>query len=99
MGSHLCLFAVVFDESDALGNFGHAVVPVVLVFDGDIPLKALRLQFIEAGLDVGHTRPEGHVVGAGARLVQVFEVAADDPAFEVSEMTSTSTSYSLPSTT
>src|SRR2546430_14112970 len=39
-------------EADALGHVRHRTIPVMLIFDGDIALESLALQFVEDGRDV-----------------------------------------------
>ena len=46
------LFAVVAHELDALLHFGHVVVPVVFVFQRDVPLEVLLFQLVEDALDL-----------------------------------------------
>src|ERR1041384_6726670 len=71
------------DKPDALGDLRHGLLPVVFVFDGNVALEVLALEFAEDGGNVGHSRAVRQVVRVRfAELVEVFQVAADDPAFE-----------------
>src|SRR4029453_16854436 len=79
------LLAVLANEIDALLDFRHAVVPVVLVFDGDVSLKALLLQFVQDLADAANAGSIGHVMARRTEVALVLKVAADDPALEHSQ--------------
>ena len=44
LGAH---FRVGAEVADALGDFGEIVLPVVLVFDGDVAAKSVFANFVE----------------------------------------------------
>lgn len=75
--------AVAADETDALRNLGHRGFPMIFVLDGNVTLEALLFQLVQNGRNVANARAVGQVVRVEfAELVQVFQVTADDPAFE-----------------
>ena len=82
MSDESLLRAVTANKTDALGDFGNGVIPVVLVFDGNVPREPLRLQFIEHGGNVRHAGAVGHIVRLRALLIQVLHVTADDVSLE-----------------
>ena len=55
---------------------------MIFVFDRDIAGKALIFEFLQNRRNVGNTFPVRHIVSVMSELVQVFQMAADDPAFE-----------------
>ncbi len=55
---------------------------MVLVFDGEIALEALGFEFFEYGRHIRDPGSVRHVMRLQAQLVQIFQVAADDAAFQ-----------------
>jgi len=63
------------------GDLWYAIVPVVLVFDGEHAVELLQGQFRQDGAGLAGARAPDHVVGAAvAELVEVLEVQAANPA-------------------
>ena len=52
----LRLFRVGFDEIDAGADLGDAVIPVVLMFDGDMPIKFLLFKLFQTSCDIDYAR-------------------------------------------
>src|SRR4029077_13104814 len=73
---------VLADEIDALLVFRHAMVPVVLVFDGDVAFEALLFQFVKDLADAANTRPIRHIMAQRAEVGLVLKMTADNPVFE-----------------
>ena len=67
------LAAVIADELDALFDVRDGVHPIELVFNGDVAIKALLLQFIQDQADAPHAGAVRHVM-AGAELRFVLEM-------------------------
>jgi tRNA A-37 threonylcarbamoyl transferase component Bud32 len=82
LGLRLWLRAVIADEIYALLYVGNRIVPIVLVFDGDVAGKALGLQFIQNFLYLADTGAERHGMAVHTNNVLVNKVATDDAAFE-----------------
>src|SRR5437879_1524094 len=72
--------AIAADEADGLRHLGHRARHVVFVLDGQIAGEALPAKLLQDGGDVRDAGAGGDVVAAGAELIQVLQVAADDPA-------------------
>src|SRR5258705_13939990 len=71
------------DVTDALRDILHRVLPVTLVFDGDVPVELLPAQFAQDAFHVGDAQAEREVGRIGvAGLNDIFQMNADDAALE-----------------
>src|SRR2546428_8372632 len=82
-GASLFRSRVVAHEANAPGHVRQRVLPIILVFDGDVPVETLPFEFIEDFFDLAYASAVRHVVMAGvAKHIAVFQMTADDAAFQ-----------------
>src|SRR5438477_7294431 len=75
--SSFSMLSVIAHEINALFDLRQRSLPVILVFDGDVPIEPLFLELVEGPFDVAHSLPVRHIV-AFSIIRFVFEMAADD---------------------
>ena len=63
-------------------HLGNAVLPVVLVLDGDMTVEILADEFLEAAIDIADALAGDDDRGLMAKLGLVLEVDADNASFE-----------------